>query len=360
MRYWIRRSGAPRTTWTRTNWRACWSPRATPSRRRRPGRTSWSPTPARSSKRPARSRSRRSSRWPTRNARARATRRHWLHGRALRRRTRDRAARSRPRRGFRRESDGAPPRRLSCCARERCRLRPLESSASEVGDALGLREDRRRVRPTLRILRHPVLSRRPALSFDRGDPDRGPRARRRRRTRTGPDRPGPRELGTRPTSRRSRRTGRGARRGRHAAVDRTDPDAGREVDRVRLLYLYPSGLTGGLIDAILESGVPYFDLSLQHASRPLLRAMRRWGDAERFLERIAAIRRANPTRPSARRSSWATPVRPRTTSDGCSSSSTRRNSTGPASSPSPPKRARPPTRWATRSRTNWRSSDCVR
>jgi ribosomal protein S12 methylthiotransferase len=64
----------------------------------------------------------------------------------------------------------------------------------------------------------------------------------------------------------------------------------REVDRVRLLYLYPSGLTGGLIDAILESGVPYFDLSLQHASRPLLRAMRRWGDADRFLERIAAIR----------------------------------------------------------------------
>jgi ribosomal protein S12 methylthiotransferase len=64
----------------------------------------------------------------------------------------------------------------------------------------------------------------------------------------------------------------------------------REVDRVRLLYLYPSGLTGGLIEAILESGVPYFDLSLQHASRPLLRAMRRWGDAERFLERIAAIR----------------------------------------------------------------------
>jgi ribosomal protein S12 methylthiotransferase len=67
-----------------------------------------------------------------------------------------------------------------------------------------------------------------------------------------------------------------------------------EVERVRLLYLYPSGLTGGLIDAILATGVPYFDLSLQHASRPLLRAMRRWGDAERFLERIAAIRSADP------------------------------------------------------------------
>ncbi len=68
-----------------------------------------------------------------------------------------------------------------------------------------------------------------------------------------------------------------------------------EVDRVRLLYLYPSGLTSGLIDAILSSGVPYFDLSLQHASRSLLRAMRRWGDADRFLERIAVIRAADPS-----------------------------------------------------------------
>ena len=66
------------------------------------------------------------------------------------------------------------------------------------------------------------------------------------------------------------------------------------VDRVRLLYLYPSGLTPSLIDAVLSTGVPYFDLSLQHASRPLLRGMKRWGDAERFLERIAAIRAAEP------------------------------------------------------------------
>jgi ribosomal protein S12 methylthiotransferase len=68
----------------------------------------------------------------------------------------------------------------------------------------------------------------------------------------------------------------------------------RDVERVRLLYLYPSGLTTGLIDTILATGVPYFDLSLQHSSRPLLRAMRRWGDGERFLERIATIRRDEP------------------------------------------------------------------
>ena len=67
-----------------------------------------------------------------------------------------------------------------------------------------------------------------------------------------------------------------------------------EIERVRLLYLYPSGLTSGLIDTILATGVPYFDLSLQHASRSMLRAMRRWGDSQRFLERIEAIRAADP------------------------------------------------------------------
>ncbi len=40
--------------------------------------------------------------------------------------------------------------------------------------------------------------------------------------------------------------------------------------------------------------MPYFDLSLQHVSRPLLRRMRRWGDGPRFLERIAAIRDREP------------------------------------------------------------------
>jgi ribosomal protein S12 methylthiotransferase len=66
------------------------------------------------------------------------------------------------------------------------------------------------------------------------------------------------------------------------------------VDRVRLLYLYPSDLTDALVDAICETGVPYFDLSLQHVSKPLLRRMRRWGDGERFLRRIAAIREREP------------------------------------------------------------------
>jgi ribosomal protein S12 methylthiotransferase len=63
----------------------------------------------------------------------------------------------------------------------------------------------------------------------------------------------------------------------------------------RLLYLYPSDLTDELIDAICDTGVPYFDLSLQHVSKPLLRRMRRWGDGQRFLQRIADIRLREPS-----------------------------------------------------------------
>lgn len=63
----------------------------------------------------------------------------------------------------------------------------------------------------------------------------------------------------------------------------------------RLLYLYPSDLTDELVDAILQTKVPYFDLSLQHVSKPLLRRMRRWGDGQRFLDRIADIRRLEPS-----------------------------------------------------------------
>jgi ribosomal protein S12 methylthiotransferase len=66
------------------------------------------------------------------------------------------------------------------------------------------------------------------------------------------------------------------------------------VDWVRLLYLYPSDLSDDLIDAILATGVPYFDLSLQHVSKPHLRRMRRWGHGTRFLERIERIRSIQP------------------------------------------------------------------
>jgi ribosomal protein S12 methylthiotransferase len=75
-----------------------------------------------------------------------------------------------------------------------------------------------------------------------------------------------------------------------------DDLAGEGLARVRLLYLYPSQVRDPLVGAVLdlETPVPYFDLSLQHASEPLLKRMRRWGSGERFLAMIDGIRRREP------------------------------------------------------------------
>lgn len=66
------------------------------------------------------------------------------------------------------------------------------------------------------------------------------------------------------------------------------------VDWVRLLYLYPSELTDALIELMASGPVPYFDLSLQHVSAPLVRRMRRWGNGAKYLDRIEQIRALRP------------------------------------------------------------------
>jgi ribosomal protein S12 methylthiotransferase RimO len=67
------------------------------------------------------------------------------------------------------------------------------------------------------------------------------------------------------------------------------------VDRVRVSYLQPAEMRPSLIDAIGSTpGVAaYFDLSFQHASGPVLRRMRRFGDADRFLDLLAQLRAVN-------------------------------------------------------------------
>ena len=68
------------------------------------------------------------------------------------------------------------------------------------------------------------------------------------------------------------------------------------VERVRLLYLYPKEIRPSLIEEICGNSkvASYFDLSLQHASQPLLRAMKRPGNGERFLTLIDQIRAGDP------------------------------------------------------------------
>jgi ribosomal protein S12 methylthiotransferase len=82
--------------------------------------------------------------------------------------------------------------------------------------------------------------------------------------------------------------------GRGGDIVRLVRAVARRVPRTRLLYLYPSELTESLIHVVGETGCPYFDLSLQHASGRHLRRMRRWGDGDRFLRRIDAIRAQYP------------------------------------------------------------------
>jgi ribosomal protein S12 methylthiotransferase len=65
---------------------------------------------------------------------------------------------------------------------------------------------------------------------------------------------------------------------------------------VRLLYLYPKEIRPRLIEEMTTNSkvAPYFDLSLQHASQRLLRAMKRAGGTESYLQLIETIRGANP------------------------------------------------------------------
>jgi ribosomal protein S12 methylthiotransferase len=62
--------------------------------------------------------------------------------------------------------------------------------------------------------------------------------------------------------------------------------------RIRLMYLHPQGVNDELIDTIISSEVivSYFDLSLQHVSKTVLRGMGRWGGRSRFEGMIDKIR----------------------------------------------------------------------
>jgi ribosomal protein S12 methylthiotransferase len=69
------------------------------------------------------------------------------------------------------------------------------------------------------------------------------------------------------------------------------------IARVRVSYLQPAEVRPGLIDVMTSTPgvVPYFDLSFQHASGPVLRAMRRFGDRVRFTGLIDRVRDAYPS-----------------------------------------------------------------
>ncbi|MCL2551265.1 MAG: 30S ribosomal protein S12 methylthiotransferase RimO [Actinomycetia bacterium] len=68
------------------------------------------------------------------------------------------------------------------------------------------------------------------------------------------------------------------------------------IARVRVSYLQPAEMRPGLIDVLTSTPgvVPYFDLSFQHSAPGVLRAMRRFGDTDRFLDLLDTIRGKAP------------------------------------------------------------------
>jgi ribosomal protein S12 methylthiotransferase RimO len=68
------------------------------------------------------------------------------------------------------------------------------------------------------------------------------------------------------------------------------------IERVRVSYLQPAEIRPGLLAAMAETPgvVPYYDISFQHASEPLLRRMRRFGGREAFLDLAGRVRETSP------------------------------------------------------------------
>ena len=68
------------------------------------------------------------------------------------------------------------------------------------------------------------------------------------------------------------------------------------IERVRVSYLQPAEIRPDLLDVMASTPgvVPYFDISFQHASEPLLRRMRRFGSREAFLDLVDRVRERAP------------------------------------------------------------------
>ena len=121
------------------------------------------------------------------------------------------------------------------------------------------------------------------------------------------------------------------------------------IDRVRVSYLQPAEMRPGLVTALATTpGVaPYFDLSFQHASGPLLRRMRRFGDAGSFLELLGTVRSLAPQAGVRSNVIVGSLGRPRAISRCCVTSSPMLGSMPWASSATPTRTARRPRRTTT-------------
>jgi len=72
--------------------------------------------------------------------------------------------------------------------------------------------------------------------------------------------------------------------------------AGTTIPWIRLLYLYPTGISDGLLELMASNSriVPYMDIPIQHVSDPVLTAMNRRYSQGQIIELIRRVRRHLP------------------------------------------------------------------
>ena len=149
----------------------------------------------------------------------------------------------------------------------------------------GLREDRRGLRPYVRLLRHPQLSRSVSLA---SAGQRGPRGAARWPRRAC------REINL--IAQDSSHYGRDL--GLHEGLAQllAELDRVETLRWIRVHYLYPNTVTSRLIETMARSRrvVDYVDLPLQHAHRDTLHRMRRGGSADSHLRLLERFRDAMP------------------------------------------------------------------
>ena len=203
----------------------------------------------------------------------RAPGRDRLHGRALRRRAGRGPARGRRRRWLRDRGAGRLGRRPVAAPDL-----DLLHLARPRGRPVGLREGRRGLRPGVRVLRDPELPWPAAVAGDRRDPRRGRRARLREIVLVAQD---------------LAAYGRDQGVGERAivplvgAVPTASPAPGCSTST------RPTSPTSSSTPSARRA-CPTSTSPCSTSRAPLVRRMRRWGDGERFLERIEAIRGREP------------------------------------------------------------------
>ena len=152
---------------------------------------------------------------------------------------------------------------------------------------MGLREGRRGLRPRVRVLCDPVVPRPAAIAHDRVD-----RSPKRARSST---RASPRSCSSRKTSRGTDVTSASPVRWRRCCAASTRSRRTGWRASACSTSIRPRSKTRSSARCwSCRRSCPYFDLSLQHASAPLMRRMKRWGSGERFLPMIEGIRAQQP------------------------------------------------------------------